>query len=44
MYLTTTKNDENSTTYQECFDYLEQNLSNHFLLTEYERQECVRAV
>lgn len=43
MFLTVDKTDDFDT-YEECFDYLFENLSTHPLLTQTERERCVEAV
>ena len=46
MILTIKRKNGTSTdcTYQECFDALEKGLSHHYLLTQNEREECVKAL
>jgi len=44
MQLTLDKQNERDVTFWECFEYLEDALSAHYLLRKEEREECVEAV
>lgn len=44
MFLTVEKTTDDVETYEECFDYLIDSLSTHALLTQTERERCVKAV
>lgn len=44
MQFTIDKTNENIPTYEELFSYLKENLSNHYLLESYEREECSKSI